>query len=265
MTSRVYVLENETETLTFSRIESIGVFVKSALEVPQVNKIHTGFCSSTVNPVPYEIKVEDLDGKTLNLRDIAVNDPVALYSIQLAGPKSDQVEELVPRLEDRGEGPVLVVSGGTTIIEPGNYRLIVTANSRAFKDGFAPANTDPVVVEFVRQDPWLNQPKTCQQAQITGSILGVMAVGALVILFTGGPGGLLEITRAGSAGEVEAAFRLSKARIRSRVKNRQLDGLGIDSIQYQKAPNNSIQLSVKEFISKQEILNTILEKMNHKQ
>lgn len=171
-----------------------------------------------VNPIPLEFKLSNLEGEELNPTSVAIGNPRSLYTIELFGPGSKFQEVLSPTIERRAGGFALVTTGGLTMTEPGNYHFVITAQPKAFRDDFMPANESPIIVEFERYDTFITNPTTALIVFIIIALILLIVIGLIVYGLTGGPGGKIQIFDHETGQQInKKVWRLSKARFFSNV------------------------------------------------
>lgn len=224
----------KTQNVSLKRLFLNGVVASLAAFPNEKNLIHPEFCASEVLPVGMAVMLHDLNGQRLNPSDVALGDPVELYSFRLVGPDPTAYEDLSPTLEEWGNGWVLSVSGGMTVTTPGQYYFEVTANKDAFAPGYVPVDPATLHVAFSREDSLITSSRTCTTVKISGTALALATAALLVFAFTGGPGGTL-IWDGGvedEFGNVEMIppIRLSRARIFSVKRGKKWSKYGIKSI-----------------------------------
>ena len=262
--SERFILPKTTNVATLNRVRSEGVLATiTAPTADQKFLLHPDFMSASkanvVMPVELNFSLQDLSGKLVDPKQVAATTPEALYTAWLIGPELNQSEALTLTLK----GTTLSATGGLTMTQDGAYRFEIMANPQAFKDGYIPADSAPIVVNFIRRDLLWTSPATFKTVAVSSALLLAFLIGLAIYLLTGAPRGTVEITEYGLPNNTLAGpFALGGGRFPT-ITGRSLPGLGIKRIRAKKAKSfegnpRAAQVTVIDS-NGQEIFNGVLE------
>jgi hypothetical protein len=175
----LYSMPRKSISVALSRIKVEGVAVDIDLAEANNRLIYrnlweAGPFGKGVSPISLEFKLTDLDGVHLNPEAITLNSPEKLYTIELFGPTAELEETITPVFKKQADISVLEATGGLTMTEQGAYRFEITARPEAFKVGYMPAFTEPVIVEFERYAPIWASPIAFWMVALSIGALGIM-------------------------------------------------------------------------------------------
>lgn len=244
-----YSMGRKDESIEVERTEVVGVLARfltpqPSAEISRFEKLFDACSIDKITLIPVKVElINSKNGDRLNPTDVGTEATSVLYQIELEGPDGKETVQLNPAKDGS-----LYVTGdaGATVTATGLYKFKLISNSQAFKIGFTPVG-DPVEVDISRQDGWIT-PLSCQVVTVSGWVVLAIFVGFLIFIFTGGPGGRIELKDNNDRQVV--TIRLSTMTLLTwfKVTNPTFAGLGIKYMQYSKgksAPKGSRSVLLK--------------------